>query len=718
MGKFSLGYQVLTAVILAIFAGLFFGPLCAALKPIAMTFTMLLQLLVLPYICFSLIHGLGSLPAATGKKLFKTGWPFLVGVWVIVYFVMAIVAQLIPKAEETIISIYEPETKSNIFQEFVRYIVPENLIYDLANNIVPAVAVFGLIAGSALMHMEKKEPLVSFLDRNIKLIEKALYWLALISPIGAFAHIALAVGTVRFEDLNKIEFFVICYSVLCLFMTFWILPLFVSCLIPMSFRDVLLAFRRVCLLPFVTGLIAFAIPFLNSYLRDLAKKYEATDLAFNETSQTILPLAYSFGQIGNCIVLYFLFFLSFYYRHPFTVSQEGLLTLLSIPLSIGTSSSIINSVAFMIQHLHLPSEAFTLFTETSAVTMNFQVLMSTASVLSLILLALHAYYGVLRIKWSALFSRLGTTVVIFCALILSIKPMINITDNYKNLYMSLKISDVIANPVKTTIYTQVDVPEGVPRNPNASTLGQIIESRVLKVGYNTTDIPYAYRNSDGQVVGYDIAYAYELASDLNCQLELIRCDFNLLHEELQAGLYDLAMAAILMTEDRLVDLNFTHPYHEENVVLVVPVSKKKHFMNLSFIMSERELNIGAIGDAKQFIYRHFPYAKVAGFDSLNTLEKNWEIDAWLTTRNNGFTWCLSHPNFVTIDYGGLIGKAYFSYPVRDASYKLVSFLNNWLMLKQLSGFQKEMIDYWIEGSYQRNPEPRWSILRDILHVGT
>ena len=54
------------------------------------------------------------------------------------------------------------------------------------------------------MHLEKKEPLISFLDRVIKLLEKALYWLALISPIGAFAHIALAAGTVHFEDLNKL----------------------------------------------------------------------------------------------------------------------------------------------------------------------------------------------------------------------------------------------------------------------------------------------------------------------------------------------------------------------------------------------------------------------------------------------------------------------------------------------------------------------------------
>jgi hypothetical protein len=72
---------------------------------------------------------------------------------------------------------------------------------------------------------------------------------------------------------------------------------------------------------------------------------------------------------------------------------------------------------------------------------------------------------------------------------------------------------------------------------------------------------------------------------------------------------------------------------------------------------------------------------------------------------------------VVIDYGGLIGKAYFSYPVRDQGFKFISFLNNWLILKELSGFHQEMVDYWLEGTYQKNPEPRWSILRNLLHVG-
>jgi len=713
MAKLSLGYQVLAAVVLAIIVGLFFGPLCIVLKPIAMCFTMLLQLLVLPYICFSLIHGLGSLAASTGRKLFKCGWLFLLSVWLLVYFLMVAVSLLIPDPLETLIKTYSSEAKSSLLEEFIRYIIPENLLYDMANNIVPAVAVFALIAGVTLMHLEKKEPLIGFLDRIVKLIEKALYWLALISPIGAFAHVAIAVGTVRFEDLYKIEFFLICYIGLSLFITLVVLPLIVSSLTPMRYKEVLRAIRKVCLLPFVTGLSSLSIPFINSYLKEVSRKYQ--DPKFQETSQTILPLVYSFGQIGNCIVLFFLFFLSFYYRQPFSPSQEGLLALLSIPLSIGTNSNTINSVAFMIEHLHLPAEGFLLFTETSVITMNFQVLMSIAAVLCLILLIIHSYHDALEIKWKPLLFRLGGTIVAFSILLLSIKPLITISDNYKNLYGKLKITDVIPNPVKAEVLT--NAAEGTPRTPGIAPIEQVIESRILKVGFDSPDAPYSYMNDQGQLVGYDIAYAYELARDLDCTLQFIPSDFNRLHLELEAGYYDIVMSAILMTEDRLIELNFTHPYQQESIVLVVPYAKKNRFLHLSDLVKDQEITIGAIGSVKQYAYRHFPNAKIVQFDELSLLDKPWMIDAWIVTLKNGFIWCLSHPDYVTIDYGGLIGSAYFSYPVKEQGFKFISFLNNWLMLKQISGFHDKMVDYWFEGNRLKKKEPRWSILRNVLHVG-
>ena len=282
--------------------------------------------------------------------------------------------------------------------------------------------------------------------------------------------------------------------------------------------------------------------------------------------------------------------------------------------------------------------------------------------------------------------------------------------------MNLALSDVIHDPVESIVYTEIGVEEGTVRDPTVPTLQRVLESGVLKVGYNTLDIPFSFRNKESALVGFDIASAYQLARDLDCKLEFIRCDFGSLPQELKAGLYDIAMSAVLMTEERLLALNFTHPYLEDDVVLVVPTAHKKFYLNYPDIES-RELKIGAVGEYKQFLRRHFPDATLVPIESLDILAGNWDIDAWMTAKNTGFIWCLSNPNFVTIDYEGLIGKAYFSYPVQDDNYKFISFLNNWLILKNLTGFHKEMYNYWFEGQSPKKQAPRWSILRDVLHVG-
>jgi Na+/H+-dicarboxylate symporter/ABC-type amino acid transport substrate-binding protein len=712
---FSLGYQVLAAVVLGVFVGLFFGPLTTVLKPVGDIFVMLLQMVVLPYICFSLIHGLGSISPMMGKKLFRSGWPFLLVIWLLTFFIIFLLGHLIPKPLVAFIGSDSQEPSSILSKNFLSYLVPENPFYDLANNIVPAVAIFGLIVGGALMHLEQKEPLLSILERVNQTIEKILKWLAILSPIGAFAHISVAFGTVRFEDLYKLEFYVVCFILVSLFVTFWILPTLISNLTPLTYRDVLKGFKTVCLLPFVTGLPTIALPFINYYMRKLGQEKESGEKAFHSTSQTVMPIAYSFGQIGNSMILFFILFLSFYYRHPFVGSEKALLSILTLPLSLGSAATSVNAVSFLINQLNFPVESIELYTETLSITLNFQVLMSVASILTLIILTLYAYYGLLEIKWRPLCIRLGSSLLIFTALVLGAKSILQLDDNYQSLYGKLKLSDVISNPVTATILKAGE--KGAPREAGGEPLSQILSSGILKVGYDPRNIPYCYLNDDKELVGYDVAYAYQLARDLDCKIEFVPIDLAKLGPDLNTGTYDIAMAAILMNEERLVSMDFTHPYTEQDNVLVVPLHEKNGFVNLQKAVEQPGLKIGAIGGYAPLIARHFPLATYIPSIDIDPQLTTGEVNAWVWSRIPAFIWCLSHPEYVVIDYQGLIGKRYFSYPIQNGAVDFASFLNNWLSLKEQSGFKAQMTRHWIEGDSAKAKEPRWSILRNIFHVG-
>ncbi len=716
MLKISLGYQVLFAVLLGILVGLFFGPLTEGLKPIGDIYTMLLQMAVLPYISFSLIHGLGSVTPTVGKKLFRSGWPFLLTLWVLIFVVIYVIIQLIPTTISPLIQAGNAETfESNFTKNFLTYLVPQNPLYDITNNIVPAVAIFGLIGGIALMHVEKKEPLIGLLERMIQTIEKILKWLGILSPVGAFVYIAIAFGTIHFEDLAKLQVYVFAFIFTTLFITFAILPALLIYLTPLKYKEVIKAFRYVCLIPLVTGLSTTALPFLTMYLRKLSQKHE-THEKFRETSQTVLPIAYSFGNIGNAMILFFITFLTYYYRHPFGIFERWLVPLLTIPMSIGSSSSNLNSIFFLIKQLGFPESAGDFFLQIKSVTYNFQVMMSIASVLTLIILTLYSYYGLLQVRWKPLLLRLSGYLALFVIVIFSIRAILPLQDVYQTLYKTLKLSDVISNPVKAEILTPEET--GSPRTFSNTEVprifDQILNSHILKVGFNSDSIPFCYYNEDHELVGFDIAYAYSLANDLDCTIQFVPFSFHQIGAELLAGKFDIGMSSIIISESRLIDMEFTFPYFQDNNVLIVSNEKKNRFLHLKDFVQSSNLVVGA-GGAQIEIAKHlFPKAKIIDIETDQDLF-NKEIDVILWSETTAVIWCLYHPDFVTISYGTELGRSYFGYPIRKHATDLGFFLNSWMNLKEQSGFKKRMHSYWIDGIVPKEKKPRWSILRNVLH---
>jgi len=714
--RLSLGYQVLIAALFGLFCGLVFGPLCKVIQPVGEVYVMLLQMVALPYICFSLIHGLGSITPGMGKKLFLRGWPFWLTLWVIVFAIIFLVSQLIPKPMTAFISNISIERDPELAKNFLKYLVPENPIYDLANNIVPAIAVFGLIVGCALMHLAHKDPLLAILARSNETIEKIFKWLAILSPIGVFAHIAVVTGTVYFQELYALEFYVVCFILISLFVTVWILPVILSILTPITYTQALSAFKFVCLLPFATALPTIAFPFINMYMKKLGQQHANGDPNFHATSQTVMPICFSFGQIGNCLILFFILFLSFYFRHPFVGSEKGLLTLLVAPLSLGSSVTSINAVYFLIDWLNFPSESKALFTQTMAVTLNFQVLMSIASVLTFIILVLYAYYGLLQLKWKMFFTRLVPAFAVLIAVVIGAKQVIHLRDNYQDLYPNLTIQEAIHNPVSAKILARGesgamrDHREDRPYDP----LEDILKTGVLKVGYGPDNMPYAYFNNDHQLVGMDIGYAYQLARDLDCTLEFVLIDIDQMGADLSNGVYDIGMSAVLMNEERIRYMDFTHTYTEQDNVLIVPIKNRSQYIHLKQIAQDSSLRIGAIGGYIPVVERHFPLAKVVAATGIEEAFQQGKADAYMTSRIPAFVWSLSHPEYVVADYEGLIGKRYFAYPIPIGSIDWGSFLNHWLVLKEQSGFKEKMSRYWIEGENPKQRPPRWSLLHQIL----
>ena len=62
-----------------------------------------------------------------------------------------------------------------------------------------------------------------------------------------------------------------------------------------------------------------------------------------------------------------------------------------------------------------------------------------------------------------------------------------------------------------------------------------------------------------------------------------------------------------------------------------------------------------------------------------------------------------------------VAKAPLAYPVAGGDKEFADFLSQWIMLKQDGLEYPAIYNHWILGQDAVPKQPRWSIIRDMLH---
>jgi ABC-type amino acid transport substrate-binding protein len=117
----------------------------------------------------------------------------------------------------------------------------------------------------------------------------------------------------------------------------------------------------------------------------------------------------------------------------------------------------------------------------------------------------------------------------------------------------------------------------------------------LRVGYDDLALPFCYWNKENELVGYDVAYAYQLAKDLEVDLELVPIKYNTIVDDVSSGFCDIIMSAIIMDEQRIINIDFTNSYIEQANVLITPSSKAPNETDLALLEQNSQFKLGSVG---------------------------------------------------------------------------------------------------------------------------
>jgi len=297
--KLSFSTQVLIALFSGIFIGLFFGESVAWLHTVGKAFIKLLQISIVPYIVLSLVTGLGSLSYEQSKEIAKKFIVMLLSLWVLGLITIFLLALSFPEwASKDFFSTSQIASISKI--NYLDLYIPSNPFKSLADNTVPAIVVFSLFLGIALVDIKNKEQFINPSLILLKALNKITKKIVTLLPIGIFAISAAAAGTLQPDDFEKLGIYFIVYITTALILSFWVMPFFISAITPFKYSDIIQECRSILITAFASGNIFILIPVMNEACNAIFAKHNLNTEESDKYNETEVSQYFVSRNIREC----------------------------------------------------------------------------------------------------------------------------------------------------------------------------------------------------------------------------------------------------------------------------------------------------------------------------------------------------------------------------------------------------------------------------------
>jgi hypothetical protein len=195
----------------------------------------------------------------------------------------------------------------------------------------------------------------------------------------------------------------------------------------------------------------------------------------------------------------------------------------------------------------------------------------------------------------------------------------------------------LASTVDTT-YRQDDMSAGMPllRHPGpamvetsappAAALPAAEPSRLawsqtqqrLRGGYLPDNLPFAYCNGKGALVGFAIEMAHRLAPDLGVHLAWVSVVRDRMPEQVNEGYGDIIMSGTVITPDRAQDVTFAAPYMDVTVAFVVKDYRREECSSWEALRHLQAPRLGGlhVPDSVSKVPRFLPQATLVPLNSI------------------------------------------------------------------------------------------------------
>ena len=709
----SLATKVLIGFALGVGSGIFFGEIIAPVGVLGDIFIRLLQMTVLPYIIVSLVHGLGRLSYQQAKLLALRAGVLLLVIWAVALAFVLLMPLAYPSWESATqfsSSLVEPSPKMNLVELFI----PANPFHSMAFGTVPAVVLFSIALGAALMGIAEKQAILDGLDIVSTTLSRVAQFVVRLAPIGVFSITARAAGTIEMGQFEALEVYLSTYLVFWFAMV-WFLPALTSALTSLSFRETMGPARDAFVTAFATGSVFVVLPLLAEHSKNLVKRCAPESKDAPQAVDVLIPLAFTFPGPGTLFLMGFVQFSAWMAGGAIALDQlpgflgAGMMTLFGHSML---------AIPFMLDLLHLPADFFQLYVVSDVFTGRFGMLISAIFVVMWSTLGACSMAGVLRIRWRRLARVAVVTVLFVSAGVVGVHAFFTHVVSHEYAGGKKFAQMGLMTPLAQVTILDTDELEPPPGDFD-SALGRISSRGALRVGYIEDEIPFSYRNSDGELVGLDIDLAHTLARDLGVRLELAPVERKRMPELLSSGAVDIVMGGITLTLHQVLQMGFSAPYMNDTLAFIVPDHRRNEFTSSESVRALTNLTVG-VPDLAGFVARaqkELPNAKFVVVKSPREFftQSNDTIDVMVYSAERGSAWTLTYPQFSVVVPQPNVIRFPVAFPLKPGDERMREFVNHWIEIRRGNGSLDRLYNHWILDRSPEEDSQRWSVIRDVLH---
>ncbi|GEM_PF-1169747 len=728
--QLSLSKKIYIATAMGLFIGIFFGELCSVLEPFNKLFIRVFQITIIPYMVFSILESIGSLDNETAKTIGKKGGVILLILWGVSIFYALCLRFSLPNVQRA--KFFRPDdTTSDSFINLYDLFIPTNPFHSFANGYIPAIVIFSVLVGIAIIHQRKKASLIEYSKIMAELMKEVNNYITYLLPLGVLIMSSYTFGTLNLASFKAVLVYILASLIYLVFMSLVILPGLAVSMTRLKYHKFLAYSMPAVLIAFTTGSVFLALPLIYEMMHNFGLKEEQKGYYLKagldneyrpDLVNIIVPLAWVVPATYKFLVIFFTVFAHWYYDSTISFVAELFTYIGGIPCLFGGNSA---TVPFLLEVSHVPSQAYNIFMLVSSFLVYFNNANGAIFIIVCTILCYASIIGGLRVRWSILSTILIFGTIIYIALIVGLNLFMgkvvakselakdellhmNLHSLNKEFYSDIEVSYLTMEQYKEIPFLDDEEP----------LLDKICRTKTLRVGYVSEAPPFSFFNQQKELVGFDIDTAYDMAGELDCN-KLEFYEINNINDYqnylLEGKMIDIYVGAHKYRGPIMDNIRTSDSYMEMHLAIVIPYKDKAKYSDFNSVFYDKSITVGFIAGSGKGSTRISNFSKAREFVELNSfsdyyqhhktyaLVTNAEVASGINIIYSGY-WVMPYKEkSLSFHFAYILPSAVRADTLRD-------FVNSYIKTAFRSGKAKDRYGYWIMGQAEVKTVPHWSVV--------